>query len=35
LNRQVIWRERALEDLVDIARQDRRTAQQIGRDAYR
>lgn len=29
MNRQVIWRERALDDLADIARQNRRTAQRI------
>ena len=29
MNRQVIWRERALDDLVDIALQSRRTAQRI------
>jgi mRNA interferase RelE/StbE len=29
LNRQVIWRERALDDLADVARQSRRTAQRI------
>lgn len=29
MNRQVIWRERALDDLADIALQSRRTAQRI------
>ena len=29
MNRQVIWRERALDGLADIARQNRRTAQRI------
>ena len=29
MNRQVIWRERALDDLAAITRQDRRTAQRI------
>ena len=29
MNRQVIWRRRALDDVADIARQDQRTAQRI------
>ena len=29
MNRQVIWREQALDDLADIARQARRTEQRI------
>lgn len=29
MNRQVIWRERALDDLAGIARRDRRTVQRI------